>query len=73
MNSASDGHNSRDKGDAKPKILIVGTILADLGSGSFVQVRGGFGRAVEIGIVDNATMEVVAERNLTNQSGLGRG
>ena len=48
MNSASDGHNSGDEGDADPEVLIVGTILSDLGGGSFVQVRGGFGGAVEI-------------------------
>ena len=70
MNSAGDGHDSRDEGDANPKVLIVCMILEDLGSGSFVQVRGGFGRAVEIDVVDDATVEVAAERNVTYQAGV---
>lgn len=71
MNSAGDGHDSRDEGDTNPEVLIVCTILADLGSGSLVQVRGGFGRAVEIGVVDDTAMEVAAKRDITDQAGVG--
>ena len=71
MNSASDGHNSGDKGDSDPEVLIVGTVLSNLGGGSFVQVRGGFGGAVEIDVVDDAAVEVTAERDVTYQAGVG--
>ena len=71
MISAEDGYDSRCEGDAESKVLIDRTILADLGSGSFVQMRGGLGRAVEIDVVDDATMEVAAERYITYQAGVG--
>jgi hypothetical protein len=61
VNSAGDGHDSRCEGDAKSKVLIVRTILAYLFGGSFVQVRGWLGRAIEIVVVDEATMEFTVE------------
>jgi hypothetical protein len=36
-----------------------------------VQVRGGFGSAVEVDIVDDAAMEVTAKRDVTYQAGVG--
>lgn len=71
VNPAGDGHDSRGEGDANPKALIVGTILADLGSGTFLEVRGGFCRAVEIGVFDDAAMEVAAKSDIADEAGVG--